>query len=311
MRFSKTIPLYFLCWALACKQPVTDNKETSAEAALAETGTTPVTLTSPIMGDLTETIELNAVSTFQLKTFVKSSATGYLQQVNAAIGKQVYKGQVLFVLKTKESQSLGNTITSLDSSMHFSGAIQIKSPGTGFISLLNYQPGDYVQDGEQMAVITDSKSFVFMLALPYELKPYLDANRQLTLKLPDGTMLNGYVAMSMPTVDAGSQTQNQVIRVATDKPIPENLVAKVSLVKQSRPHTISLPKAAVLSDEIQSRFWIMKMTDSVTAIKIPVTKGLETADRVEILSPKLLANDKIIVSGNYGLPDTARVTIIK
>jgi hypothetical protein len=63
----------------------------------------------------------------------------------------------------------------------------------------------------------------------------------------------------------------------------------------------------VLSDETENNFWVMKMIDSVTAVKIPVKKGLSTQDRVEILSPVFSPSDRILVSGNYGLPDTAKV----
>lgn len=293
----------------SCKQEK-PGEETATEAT-AEMAATPVTLTEPAFGNMAETVELNAVSAFLLKTTVKSTANGYLQVVNAEIGKHVSKGSELFVLKTKEAQSLGNTITALDSSLHFDGVIHIKSPGTGYITQLNYRPGDYVQDGEQMATITDTKSFVFILDLPYELKPFLPGNKQLLLKLPDSTVLNGTITMAMPIVDAVSQTQQYVIKVNTEKQIPENLIAKVSLVKKETMHTVSLPKAAVLSDEIQSQFWIMKMIDSTTAVKVPVQKGLETLDKVEILSPVLNIHDKILLTGNYGLADTAKVVIIK
>ena len=315
MRLQKPT-LYISCLLLALASCKSDPaKKEGAEPAAAEekteAGSTPITLTSPVTGDMEETVELNAVSAFLLKSYVKSSANGYLQLVDASLGKFVSKGQELFVLKTKEAQSLGNTINSLDSSLHFDGVIRIKSPGTGYITQLNYRPGDYVQDGEQMAVITDTKSFVFMLDLPYELKPYLPGNRELQLKLSDGTVLNGHVDMAMPTVDAVSQTQSYVIRVNSDKQIPENLIAKVMLVKKAKSHTVSLLKSAVLTNEIQSEFWIMKMIDSVTAVKVPITKGMETNDKVEILSPALSATDKILLTGNYGLSDTAKVAIIK
>jgi len=195
--------------------------------------------------------------------------------------------------------------------LHFEGLLHIKSPGTGYITQLNYRAGDYVQDGESLATITDTKSFVFLLDLPYELKPFLPNNHSLQLKLPDGTVLSGQVASAMPTVDPVSQTQNYIIKVNTDKQIPENLIAKVSLVKRAKNNTTSLPKAAVLSNEVQSEFWIMKMIDSVTAVKVPIKKGLETINQVEVLSPSLSSTDRIVLTGNYGLTDTAKVTIIK
>jgi len=290
----------------ACKSN-TANTEIAEEKI--QEGRTPVTITNPIKGNMNEIAIVNAVSAFQLKTNVKSSATGYLQEVSVSLGKYVNKGDVLFVVKTKEAQSLGNTLQQLDSSLHFNGIITIKSPGTGFISQLNYKPGDYVQDGEQIATIIDTKSFVFLLDLPYELTPYLHNNQSLQLHLPDGSILDGQVSNALPTVDPVSQTQNFVIRVNTSKPIPENLIAKVYLVKKATSNTISVLKSAVLSDEVQSEFWIMQLIDSATAVKVPIKKGIENATNIEILSPALKLTDKILLTGNYGLPDTAKVII--
>ena len=55
----------------------------------------------------------------------------------------------------------------------------------------------------------------------------------------------------------------------------------------------------------------MQLIDSVTAVKVPIKKGLENATSVEVLSPILKTSDKILLTGNYGLPDTAKVTIIQ
>lgn len=271
----------------------------------------PVTVTSISVGPLTESIELNATSAFQLKTFIKANATGYLQLVNAQLGSYINKGQQVFAIKTKEAEALGNTVNVLDSSFRFSGMVPIKSPGSGYVTTLNYRAGDYVQDGEQLAVISDKNSFVFLLDLPYELKPFLAGNKNVIIKLPDGTQLNGYIASLMPTVDAVSQTQGIVIKIKSNQQIPEGLIAKVTLVKKSKSNAVSLPKEAVLTDEVQGEFWVMKLIDSVTAVKVPVKKGLENKSNVEILSPAFSINDKILLTGNYGLTDTAKVAVIQ
>ncbi|QEC65843.1 HlyD family efflux transporter periplasmic adaptor subunit [Panacibacter ginsenosidivorans] len=299
----------FTCLLQSCKEAPSSSEEETDVAA--EDIQTPVTITSPVIGNMQETIELNATSAFLLKTFVKSNVNGYLKTVNAQVGKYVSKGQELFIIKTKEAESLGNIVNSIDSSLHFEGVVHIKAPGSGYITQLTYQAGDYVQDGEQLAVITDTKSFVFLLNVPYELKPYLAANKNIQLHLPDSAVLDGYVSAAMPTVDAASQTQGYVIKVNTAANIPENLIAKVNLVKKSVINTASLPKACVLTDEVQSEFWIMKLINDSVAVKVPVQKGIENGDHVQILSPPLFAEDKILLTGNYGLSDTARVIIEK
>jgi len=291
-----------------CKQKAAegDNADDAAANVI-----TPVTVTHPEKGNMTETVQINASSAFLLKTYVKANANGYLQVVNVHPGEFVNKGQVLFVIKTKEAEALGNTINSLDTSLHFEGTLTIKAPGSGYITQLTYTTGNYVQDGEQLAEITDNNSFVFVLNLPYELKPYLENNQELTLHLPDSTALTGYLQSSLPAVDSVSQTQRYIIKVNSSKLIPANLVARIDLVKSQKINTVSLPKAAVLSDEVQSEFWVMKMINDSTAVKVPVTKGLETKNNVEITSPPLSPADNILLTGNYGLADTAKVKIVK
>ena len=311
MNSKRILPAFLLIMLIAACQSKPAEKETPGKNDDSEAAGTPVTVTHVESGAMNETVEVNAVSSFLLKTFVKANVNGYLQSVNAQLGRYVSKGQDLFTVKTKEAQSLGNTVTQLDTSLHFEGVIHIKAPGSGYITQLTYQAGDYVQDNEQLAVITDTRSFVFILDLPYELKPYLPNNRNVQLKLPDGTVLNGYIDAALPTVDAVSQTQNYVIKVNTDKQIPENLIAKVSLIKKMKSNALSVPKSAVLTDETQSQFWIMKMIDSTTAVKLQVKKGMESGDKVEILSPPLSIKDIILLTGNYGLSDTAKVSIQK
>jgi len=53
----------------------------------------------------------------------------------------------------------------------------------------------------------------------------------------------------------------------------------------------------------------VKMTNDSTAVKVPVKTGVETTGKVEILSPEFSPKDKILVTGNFGLPDTALVVL--
>ena len=303
----KTLLYVIIFWMItsSCKSKTIE--ETATEEDL-ET-ITPVTVTSVSTEPMVEYIELNATSTFLQNAFIKANANGYITSVNAQVGKIVSAGQNVFVLKTKEAQSIGNAINILDSSFKFSGIIHIKSGITGYVSEINHQVGEYVQEGEQLAAINDLKSFVFILNLPYELRPYVLNKGTAELLLPDGKIVIGRIASAMPVVDSASQTQNIVLRV-NERNLPANLIAKVKIVKTARSNTISLPKQSVLSDETQTNFWVMKLMDDSTAVKVTVTKGLELNDKIEIISPKFSASDKFLLTGNYGLADTAKVKIV-
>ena len=272
-------------------------------------GRVPVTITHATFDTLTETIMLNAVSTCLLKTFIKSNVNGYLKEVSAGLGDKVAKGLKMFIIRTKEAEYLGNTINNLDSSLRFSGLITIYSSGNGYVTQMNYRPGDYVQDGEMLAAVSDETSLVFMLELPYDLRQFLALNRTVKLTLPDDHIIEGTLLQAMPVVDPVSQTQSFVIRIKPGQSIPENLVARVSYVTKVKPLAVTLPKEAVLTNEVQDEFWIMKMIDDTTAVKVTVVKGIESDGKVEILSPVLIPGDNILLTGNYGLPDTASVMV--
>lgn len=292
-------------FTIACQQKTS----TSEEAVVAGEVRTPVTVTTISNDALTEYVDLNATSVFLQNNNIKASANGYIQSIHITLNEFVKPGKLAFTLKTKEAKALGNTINALDSSFRFSGLIKVFATGTGFVSQLNFKPGDYVQDGELLASVTDSKSFGFLLSLPYELLPYLPGNKTVDLVLPDKTVLKGVVNNILPVLDSVSQTLTVKISVNPKNIIPQNLVAKVRIIKTARSNVPSLPKAAILADEGQENFWVMKMIDSVTAVKVPVTKGTESGDRVEIVQPRFNPSDKILLTGNYGLADTAKVKI--
>ena len=288
----------------SCKQKT----ETATEETKTETKT-PVTVTSITYDPLEEFVELNATSTFLQKSYVKSNLTGYIKSVSVKYADHVNPGQQMFTLKTKESDAIGNTINKLDPSFRFSGVNVIKASSGGYVSELDHQAGDYVQDGEQLAVISNVNSFVFVMDVPYEYKQYITNNKQAELTLPDGTRLLGTVQTSMPFMDSLSQTQAVAIRVNAPKQIPQNLVARVKIIKTSKAAAASLPKAAVLSDETQSEFWVMKLINDSTAVKVTVKKGIETGDKIEIVSPSFNPSERFVLTGNYGLTDTAKISL--
>jgi biotin carboxyl carrier protein len=245
---------------------------------------------------LNNMITLNATATYLLKSDVKANSTGYITKMTIKLADHVGKGSVLFGLQTKEARALGNTINKLDKSFRFSGATTVMSPATGYVAMLNHQIGDYVQDGEILATITDAGSFGFVVDVPYEYLQIIKNKGSLPITLPDNTVLQGKITKVMPSVDNNN--------------IPENLIGTIRFSKTSA-YGLSVPKMAVVSDETQSSFWVMKLINDTTAVKTDITKGVETDKYIQIKSGNLTTKDRVIVSGNFGLSDTATVKIQK
>ena len=100
---------------------------------------TPVTVASVDQNAMADYADLNATSVFLQKNYVKSNANGYITKANVTQGQQVSEGQVLFEVKTKEAQAIGNSISVLDTTFKFSGLNKIKASKHGYISQIRIQ----------------------------------------------------------------------------------------------------------------------------------------------------------------------------
>jgi hypothetical protein len=220
----------------------------------------------------------------------------------------VEKGNLLFILKTKEASALEkNQIT--DSSLFFKGLIKIKASKTGVISNIVHQKGDYVQEGDELAMLSEQNSLVFLLEVPFELDPYIKKNISCNILLTGNRTITGTISSNLPVMDMQSQTENFIVKPSTSEKLPENLIAKIKIIKTSKSKAFILPKPAILANETQTEFWVMQLINDSIAIKVPIKKGIELSDKVEILQPVFGSSDRILLTGNYGLSDTAKVTI--
>lgn len=271
---------------------------------------TPVTICYVDIKTLSEYFELNATSKFQRRISVKATATGYVDSCLINIGDEVKEGQTLFVLKTKEASVLGNSFNK-DSPFNFDGLIRIKSNKSGLISTLDHHKGDYVQDAEQLATIAEKSSLVFLVDVPYEMKKYLKTGGECEIILPDKEVIKGIVSSEFPVVEAVSQTESYIVQPINQLSIPENLIVHIRILKNKKEKAITLPKGSILTNETQKEFWVMKLINDSVAVKVPVKKGMENYESVEILEPELKDSTRIILEGGYGLSDTSNVMIQK
>jgi biotin carboxyl carrier protein len=271
---------------------------------------TPVTITSAEFKPVTSSVTLPATATFLNKSIIRATTAGTVDRILITTGEHISPGQLLFTIKTKEAMAAGKAIDS-DSSLFFKGLINILSHKEGVINSIGYQKGDFVQEGDELAVLSEQNSLVFILEVPFELEKYIAMNINCSIVLPDNRQLMGTITGKLPEMDIQSQTVKYVIKPVSDYKLPANLIASINLIKSVNKRASVLPKAAVLGDETQTSFWVMKLINDSTAIRVPVIKGFENNDIVEITDPVFLPDDKVLLTGNYGLPDTARVTIIK
>ena len=289
----------------SCSRTVSE-EDTTVKAKVA------VEVTELSKGIVKDELTLFANTLYLKRNVVTAPIPAFITQVFIKLGDPVKMGQVLYLLETKERRALGSQAVMPDSSSVSFGKITIKAPASGIISTLDKQQiGDYVLEGGQLCTIAESSALAFAVNVPFEFTAFSRAGTKCTLVLPDNSRHPATFRTPLTTMNSLAQTQTILAKSDEALFLPENLIVKVLVNKNMETKQQVLPKACVLTDEMMEKFWVMKLLNDSTAVKIWVTPGIRNRESVEIINPLFRASDKFLISGNYGLPDTARVIVIR
>lgn len=271
----------------------------------------PVQIVTISRGSVRDDLELSATSVYLQRNVVTSPVPAFISKVGVHLGAHVCKGQVLYELETKERRALGNDVSRIDSSLKNFGLIRVRATASGIVSSFDkQQAGEYIMEGTQLCTIAASNDIAFQVNVPYEFSQIVVPGKKCTVTLPDHRVYNATITIPLTTMNTASQTQTLLARPEGAPFLPENLIAKIAIAKGPAVSGQLLPKSCVLSDEMMESFWVMKLINDTTAIKVPVKIGNKDREKVAIISPVFAPGDRIIADGNYGLPDTAKVNIV-
>jgi multidrug efflux pump subunit AcrA (membrane-fusion protein) len=274
----------------------------------AVTGGTPVQITHPQIRDVTEFVDLNANTVFLKKEIVRATFQGFVERIYKNIGDRVTKGDVVLTLRTKESAADDSIRINLGKRV-FEGSVQLRTYSDGVLTGLNFHTGDFVSEGEEIAVISNPSSLRITLNVPFPYVSRIVPNSACQVTLPGGRAVPAVIQRIIPSVDPASQTQTFLLGLEHPDSLPENLNVSARLPLQTVKNAVVLPRSAVMANETQDTFWVMRIVDDSTAVRVDVHKGIENDSLIQIVEPLLGAGDRIISDGAYGLPDSARVII--
>jgi hypothetical protein len=304
--FKATINLFVSIILIFLIYSCRSEKENSGEV----NSGTPVQITYPSIIKLNDYLRLNANTIFLNKEIIRGTFQGFIEKIYKNIGDEVNPGDILFKVKTRESAASDSMQIKLGENL-FLGSVLIKAKTKGILTELNYHEGDFFSEGEQLAIVSNPSSLRIKLNVPFENISKIRIGNKCEIDLPGGGKLTGLIEKNVPVVDPNTQTQTYLVKLLNQKELPENLNIIVKIPFNSYENAIVLPKNSVMTNVTQDSFWIMKMLNDSIAIRVDINKGIETDSLVQILSPILGKSDRIISSGSYGLPDTAKVEIIK
>jgi multidrug efflux pump subunit AcrA (membrane-fusion protein) len=270
-----------------------------------------VSVTKPVYGSIENRLTLNGKTVLYKKNQEPAPISGYITAVHIQFGDNVEAGQVLFEIETPENRALEKSDTK-NASIGTFGKIKVRATTPGVVSEpLLHGKGAYVSEGNVLCTIADLKDLVVRVNVPFEYHDIIHQGIQCRLLLPDQTAHAGTVIRVRPFMEESSQTQEVLVKPSGNQTWPENMNLTVSFQKDNRTEALLLPKRALLTNETQDEFWVMKVMKDSLAVKIPVEPGIMNDSLVEIISNGLGTNDNIILEGGYGLEDSSLVTILR
>ncbi len=259
-------------------------------------------------GTLPNYLELTGKTIYLNKNTIVAPISGYITKVNIREGSRVAKGYVLFEIQSPEAYIMQQN----DSLKKNYGVVKIYAPSSGIVSGLNImQKGVFTDQGSELCLIIASGDLKVQTDVPFEYRKYAKIGNKCVIELPDSTVANATFSKILPQMNTQNQTMKVLANLNTNIFVPEDMLVKVKININKKDETQILDRKCLMTDALMTEFWVMKLINDSTAVKVPVQVGNQTHTQVEILSPIFNSSDKFINEGAYGLSDTAFIQIIK
>jgi len=291
--------LTFIFGSCASRQPVQED-EVSVKSD--------VKVSSPVIFPASRLVNYMAVTRYMQTNDIRSKLTGIIRQINCSIAGNITVNQPLFVIQPQEAAALQKSKFSSQIINGLSDTVYAHLSGQ--IKNLNVQVGDFVQIGDVLATCIRANSMRIIVYIPVEKENLVSKLKNCTLILPDKSLVEGRISGKLSTADSQDQTQAYIVEPSKPIALAENINLNVQFTAEQIQDALFVPESAVLGNEEQTSFWVLKLINDSICIKIPVEKGLEKDSLIQLIGSKITTLDRIISEGGYGLADSARVQVI-
>lgn len=267
-----------------------------------------VTVGSPVVKSKIVYENFRAVSRYLQDVNFRARTQGVVTKVFTSPGDEVSAGQPLFIIKPAElnalekstfSHDIGNSNDTIFSNQHV------------LTNQVIVQQGDYVQPGSLLASAFKKNSLVAITYVPFSKVSSIQKNNPCKVIIPGKKPVNTFFKRQLFMADTVTQTQPFIVPLPSNLHLSEGMNLQVSFKEKEIKNGIFVPRDAVLSNEEETSFWLMKMVNNSMAVKVPVTVGWQGEKSIQILTGNIKPSDRIVTQGAYGLPDSTTVKIVK
>ncbi len=185
----------------------------------------------------------------------------------------------------------------------------VKAPISGMLTQRMVSLGDHVQNNAHLFSIVDFNSIVARIFVPEKELSRLSIGQSARLMAQaqgEDTVQKGAIQRIAPVVDSRSGTVKVTLSVPRDAGLRPGMYVEVELVAETDPEALLLPKRALVYDEDQT--YVFRVQGG-TVERVLVRPLIEERDFVKI-GPELSPGDNVVVAGQAGLKDGAKVRVL-
>jgi len=187
----------------------------------------------------------------------------------------------------------------------------VKAPFSGVIAAKNYEDGEMYSPAMPILKLSQISRLKAQVNIPESYFPVIKQGMLLEIlsDIYPGEIFKGKIEIVYPTIDPATHTFTIKIDIpnATRKLRP-GMFARTTLAL-GKVNAIVVPYQAVLKQQGSNERYVF-VNRNGEAKRIMVTLGQRFDDQIEINSPEIQANDKLVVIGQARLVEGAKLNII-
>ncbi len=309
----------------------------------------PVEVTSVSVGEISNFILLSSNLETEIQADVYARAQGIVEQIFTEEGRYIAKDSVMLKLEAREYEIAVNKARveyekqmsiynrqkvmldekllsqeefdqvkftmeaakySLDDAQLRLDYMSITSPISGWVGERLTKIGARVQPTDKLFSVVNKTQVIAVVYVPEKNINELKRNQPaiVTSENLNGEIFDAYIKRISPVVDPSSGTFKVTVGVKNrGKKLKPGMFVNVHLIIDTHTDATLIPKTAVIYENEYMNVFVVR--DNI-ASKIRIIPGFQDSEKIECLNAAIMPNDKVIVVGQAGMKDKAKVRIV-
>lgn len=316
--------LILLCCTGGCSHRSSEDEESAIPPVV------PVKTARISTGDAVITVAATGRTDALRKEKIFSPVAGRVLVLKALEGTSFKEGDLMAVIRTKESQSAitgaealvrgaatpeqqAEARRALALAQSSQGTVELRAKFNGIVATRSVSEGELVGENGELFMLVDLATLVFVADVPLASLPSIHPGQVAAVRfaaLPDRAF-RGAVEAASPQSDPQSQTVKVRLRFSSGErqfDLKTDMMGSAAIVTGVHRRALIVPRSAILRDDENNTSSVVTVGADSLARSVQVTVGATTDSTAEITGGALKEGMTVVTEGNYALADSTRVT---